>query len=138
MSNPCLSCGACCAYFRASFHWLETSAAEGGLTPIELTVPVTAHCVAMRGSDRKPPRCIALEGSIGEAVRCSIYPLRASPCRNFQAAWVNGEPNERCDRARAAHGLPPLAPAVSPLVADLQSAAAMPMTGEPPALECAN
>jgi uncharacterized protein len=110
MSNPCLSCGACCAFFRASFHWLETNAAGAGLVPAELTVPVSKHLVAMRGSDRKPPRCIALEGSIGISVRCSIYAERASPCRDFQASWVDGVHNERCDRSRAAHGLPPLAP----------------------------
>lgn len=110
MSNPCLSCGACCAFFRASFHWLETSAAAGGATPAELTVQVSQHLVAMRGTDRNPPRCIALEGSIGSSVRCSIYELRASPCRDFQASWVDGQHNERCDRARAAHGLLPLPP----------------------------
>jgi Fe-S-cluster containining protein len=110
MSNPCLSCGACCAFFRASFHWLDTDAAPEGLVPAELTVPVTKHLVAMRGSDRKPPRCIALEGSIGISVKCSIYEKRASPCRDFQASWVDGNHNERCDRSRAAHGLPPLAP----------------------------
>lgn len=64
----------------------------------------------MRGTDRKPPRCIALEGDIGRSVRCTIYERRASPCRDFQASWVDGQHNERCDRARAAHGLPPLAP----------------------------
>ncbi|RBC12798.1 YkgJ family cysteine cluster protein, partial [Xanthomonas oryzae pv. oryzae] len=21
MAHPCLTCGACCAYFRVSFHW---------------------------------------------------------------------------------------------------------------------
>ncbi|HEX5787322.1 MAG TPA: YkgJ family cysteine cluster protein [Woeseiaceae bacterium] len=111
-SNPCLSCGACCAYFRASFHWLETTAAAGGSVPAELTVPVTPHLVAMRGSDRKPPRCVALEGTIGAAVRCSIYERRASPCRDFKASWADGSHNERCDRARAAHGLPPLLPRI--------------------------
>jgi len=110
MSNPCLLCGACCAWFRASFHWLETSDAPGGLTPAELTLPVSKHLVAMRGTDRKPPRCVALDGEIGVSVRCSIYPRRASPCSNFQASWVEGVHNERCDRARAAHGLPPLPP----------------------------
>jgi Fe-S-cluster containining protein len=118
MSNPCLSCGACCAYFRASFHWLETTAAADGITPAELTVPVSRHFVAMRGSDRRPPRCIALEGTIGNAVRCSIYDRRASPCREFQASWVDGVHNERCDRARAAHGLLPLPPPAASLVAD--------------------
>ena len=109
MSNPCLSCGACCAFFRASFHWLET-AAGGGTVPTELTVPVTPHLVAMRGTDRSRPRCIALHGDIGVAVHCTNYVLRASPCRDFQASWVDGVHNERCDRARAAHGLPPLMP----------------------------
>ena len=110
MSNPCLSCGACCACFRASFHWLETTTAPDGATPAELTVQVSPHLVAMRGTDRKPPRCIALEGSIGNSVRCSIYERRASPCRDFQASWVDGRHNERCDRARAVYGLPPLPP----------------------------
>lgn len=114
MSNPCLSCGACCAFFRASFHWLETDAAPDGVTPAELTEPVTRHLVAMRGTNGKAPRCIALEGSIGQAVRCSIYERRASPCREFQASWVDGVHNERCDRARAVHGLPPLPPPLTP------------------------
>lgn len=110
MSNPCLSCGACCAYFRASFHWLET--APSGLVPAEMTVRVSPQHVAMRGTERHPPRCIALQGQIGSAVHCSIHALRASPCRDFQASWVDGVHNERCDRARAAHGLPPLSPDV--------------------------
>ena len=108
MSNPCLSCGACCAYFRASFHWLET--APSGITPLELTVRISPQHVAMRGTEHQPPRCIALQGEIGGAVHCSIYALRASPCREFQASWVDGFYSERCDRARAAHGLPPLPP----------------------------
>jgi Fe-S-cluster containining protein len=108
MSNPCLSCGACCAYFRASFHWLET--APCGITPAELTIRISPQHVAMRGTEQQPPRCTALEGEIGSAVRCSIYALRASPCREFQASWVNGVHNVRCDRARSAHGLPPLLP----------------------------
>lgn len=110
MWNPCLECGACCAFFRASFHWSESDAALGGPTPPELTVKVTPHLVAMRGTAGNPPRCIALHGEIGKAVRCSIHPQRPSPCREFQASWVDGVHNERCDRARAAHGLPPLEP----------------------------
>lgn len=110
MSNPCLSCGACCAHFRVSFHWLETNVAPDGLTPVEFTVPVTGHRVAMRGTEGRSPRCIALDGTIGDSVSCSIYEQRASPCRSFQAAWADGQPNEFCDKARAAHGLPPLEP----------------------------
>ena len=64
----------------------------------------------MRGTEVRPPRCVALQGEIGDAVHCSIYPLRASPCREFKASWVDGIPNERCDRARATHGLAPLPP----------------------------
>lgn len=108
MTNPCLSCGACCAYFRASFHWLET--VPSGITPAELTVRISPQHVAMRGTERQSPRCVALDGQIGSGVRCSIYALRASPCRDFQASWVDGIHNERCDRARAAHGLSPLLP----------------------------
>lgn len=119
MSNPCITCGACCAYFRASFHWLETTAAPNGLTPAELTVPVTRHLVAMRGSDRSTPRCVALAGDIGHSVRCTIYDRRASPCRDFPYSWADGVHNERCDRARAAHGLPPLpAPVADPQAID--------------------
>jgi Fe-S-cluster containining protein len=110
MSNSCLSCGACCAHFRASFHWLETTLAPDGLTHAGLTVPVNGHLVAMRGTEGRFPRCVALEGSIGHSVRCSIYERRASPCRNFQVSWAEGQRNERCDAARAAHGLAPLPP----------------------------
>ena len=112
MSNPCLECGACCAFYRVSFHWSEAERFLGGVTPVELTQPVTAHRAAMRGTDRPRPRCVALEGEIGQTVRCSIYTQRPSPCREFTASWVDGRRNERCDQARAAHGLPPLTPPV--------------------------
>ncbi len=110
MGNPCITCGACCAQFRVSFHWSEADPAVGGGTPPHLTVPVTPHRVAMRGTQKRPPRCVALQGEIGTSVRCMIHPLRPSPCREFEASWVEGTRNERCDRARAAHGLPPLSP----------------------------
>ena len=110
--NPCINCGACCAYFRATFHWAETDPFLGGQVPVAMTVQVTPHRVAMIGSDRHPPRCIALEGQIGESVSCSIYPVRAQVCRDFQASWVDGVHNPRCDQARAAHGLPPLEPRI--------------------------
>jgi len=62
----------------------------------------------MIGMDGSTPRCIALEGNIGEKVRCTIYENRSSVCRDFDASWIKGLPNERCDKARAAWGLPPL------------------------------
>lgn len=60
--------------------------------------------------DGSTPRCIALAGAIGEEVKCTIYENRSSVCRDFDASWINGEQNERCDKARAAWGLPPLEP----------------------------
>jgi len=71
-------------------------------------VPVTPHRVAMRGTDARMPRCVALDGEIGLAVRCTIYERRASPCRDFPFSYADGERNERCDQARKSHGLPPL------------------------------
>ena len=109
-ANPCIECGACCAHFRVSFHWSEAASAHGGLTPAELTTKVSPHHAAMQGTCGAAPRCVALDGEIGKAVSCRIYAQRPSPCREFEASWVNGVRSERCDAARAAHGLPPLAP----------------------------
>lgn len=105
--NPCLGCGACCAFFRASFHWMETDSG-GGTVPADLTLPFTHHRVVMRGTTGSAPRCTALEGEIGVAVGCAIHPLRSSICRAFKPAWEDDQPNPDCDRARAGHGLPPL------------------------------
>ncbi|MEJ2096277.1 MAG: YkgJ family cysteine cluster protein [Deltaproteobacteria bacterium] len=57
-------------------------------------------------SFRQHHRCIALEGSIGVHVRCTIYDGRPSPCRNFMAAWQDDIANDQCNRARALYGLP--------------------------------
>ena len=78
--NPCMTCGACCAYFRVSFYWAEADDA-GGLVPSALT-----------------------------AVHCTIYENRPSPCREFAMSGENGEENDACNRARARYGLPPLRP----------------------------
>jgi Fe-S-cluster containining protein len=72
LENPCVTCGACCALFRVSFHWSEADAGTGGRTPAELSVRVTPHRVAMRGTEKVPIRCIALEGEIGKRVGCTI------------------------------------------------------------------
>lgn len=76
--------------------------------PDDLVVQINPTRVAMIGTDAKPARCIALAGEVGSCVSCTIYEQRSSPCREFDAAWVNGQPNPSCDAARAAHGLPPL------------------------------
>ncbi|MFJ2536064.1 MULTISPECIES: YkgJ family cysteine cluster protein [unclassified Pseudomonas] len=105
--SPCLNCGACCSHFRVSFFWGECSS-SGGTVPDELVTQITPSRVAMIGTDRKSPRCISLAGEIGNAVQCTIYDKRSSPCREFEASWENGEQNTDCDAARARFGLPPL------------------------------
>lgn len=108
ISNPCLKCGACCAFYRASFYWAEGDDATAGGVPAELTRKLDDFRRMMIGTGGSTPRCIALEGTIGEKVRCTIYESRSSVCRDFQAAWIDAKPNERCEKARAAWGLSPL------------------------------
>lgn len=79
--------------------------------PAELTVPVTPHLSAMKGTHLEvDSRCVALEGDVGKKVGCTIYEKRPGACREFQASFENGERDERCDKARAAKGLRPLSP----------------------------
>lgn len=110
MDNPCLRCGACCAYFRVSFYWSEADPFLGGTVPQELTTPLNPYRSAMQGTLHAPMRCIALDGDIAARVCCSIYEKRPSPCRELEPWDEDGQPNERCNKARAAHGLPPLEP----------------------------
>jgi Fe-S-cluster containining protein len=69
----CLSCGACCAAFRVDFHCSDLASADAPGVPVELTVPLTATLVRMRGTDEAPPRCVALAGEVGKSVACTIY-----------------------------------------------------------------
>ncbi|WP_119065587.1 YkgJ family cysteine cluster protein [Aggregatilinea lenta] len=113
-TNPCLTCGACCAHFRVSFYWGEADPAQGGTVPPDLTEDLTDFRRCMKGTDQKHPRCAALLGEIGSSVRCTIYEGRPSPCREFGVDWDEDhlryvvEDLDRCTRARAAFGLPPL------------------------------
>jgi hypothetical protein len=108
--HPCLRCGACCAMYRASFYWSE-AVSGGGTVPDELTERVSPFHLAMRGTNQANPRCVALEGEIGGAARCSIYPLRSSSCHEVEPSWESGRRDDRCDAARLRHGLAPLTPA---------------------------
>ncbi|HCR0118313.1 TPA: YkgJ family cysteine cluster protein [Klebsiella aerogenes] len=105
--NPCMTCGACCAYFRVSFYWAEADDA-GGVVPTQLTEPLPPFLRCMSGTNQRQSRCTALSGEIGESVHCTIYHQRPSPCREFAMSGEGGELNEACDRARARYGLPPL------------------------------
>ncbi|MBU1172384.1 MAG: YkgJ family cysteine cluster protein [Proteobacteria bacterium] len=108
--NPCLSCGACCAYYRVSFYWAEADDAPFGTVPSEKTEPHGPFRRAMIGTNKKMPRCLCLQGEIGINVFCDIYDQRSSVCKNFDASWVKDVWNERCDMARMAWGLDPLEP----------------------------
>ncbi|MGN6512984.1 MAG: YkgJ family cysteine cluster protein [Lysobacteraceae bacterium] len=111
MPHPCLSCGACCAAFRVSFHWSEAEPALGGQVPAALAEPVRPHELAMRGTSRARPRCIALDAQIGRRSRCTIHARRPSTCAALLPSWEGGAASPQCDRARRAHGLPVLTPA---------------------------
>lgn len=108
--HPCLRCGACCAFYRTSFYWAEADDVTDGGVPVELTRQLTPHLRVMCGTDQARPRCVALEGTIGEQVFCRIHPQRSSTCRDYAASYESGEANPRCDAARAAYGLAALTP----------------------------
>ena len=99
MSQACVTCGVCCASLRVSFYWSESDDHPDGTVPRHLVVPISPYHVAMRGTEAKPARCIALQGEVGESVGCGIYARRASTCRDFKA----GEP--RCNQLRIARGM---------------------------------
>ena len=104
----CQSCGACCAAFRVSFYWAETTAHPFGSVPEEMTERVNTARICMKGTNSSTPRCYALEGEIGRQVACRIYPLRSSTCREYTVFMADGSLNPRCNTARQKHGLPPL------------------------------
>jgi len=106
--HPCLTCGACCTQYRVAFHWMESDEFTAGGVPAHLTERVDAHRLCMQGTYAPPIRCVALDAEIGVYSRCSIHPNRPSVCREVDASWEFGVASSQCDRARIAHGLPPL------------------------------
>ena len=114
LDNPCIQCGACCAFFRVSFYWEESTPANQEGIPQTLTEELSEFLQCMKGTNQPHPRCIALCGKIGEKVSCSIYAQRSSSCREFGLHTeqgrleVDGENLVRCNEARKAWNLPPL------------------------------
>jgi Fe-S-cluster containining protein len=104
-NNPCLTCGACCAFFLVSFPSHEADQSAGGLVPSELTRRSANSRRCMKGTETRRPRCVALNGFIGARVDCRIYASRPSTCRAFSRSWEYDASNFLCDRARAAYGL---------------------------------
>ncbi|MGE4133991.1 MAG: YkgJ family cysteine cluster protein, partial [Bdellovibrionales bacterium] len=82
--NPCLGCGACCAFFRVQFYWSEE-------VPSALSVDLDSRHRCMRGTEKKHrPKCIALVGRIGQNAKCGVYENRPTPCRRVEASYENG------------------------------------------------
>jgi Fe-S-cluster containining protein len=88
------------------FHVSQTRRG-GGTVPDHLVQPAARDHVRMRGTDGDPPRCVALDGVVGQHTGCAIYEGRPQPCRDFEPSRP-GAPNPHCDAARARHGLAPL------------------------------
>ncbi len=105
--NPCMSCGACCALFKVVFDQSETDENQGGVVPVQYTIKINKTQSAMRGTERGNKRCVALEGSVGHRVSCTIYGQRPTCCHNFRATWEKDFVNYTCNRARTTYGLQP-------------------------------
>ena len=102
--DTCLSCGACCAFFRVSFYW-----AEGETMPSDVIEQLSPVYSCMKGTNQKNPRCVMLSGEIGQQVSCTMYEHRSSSCKEVQAG------DEQCNKARYAHGLIPLVDVEQPM-----------------------
>lgn len=61
----------------------------------------------MAGTNSATPHCTALTGVVGQQVQCIVYDQRPSPCREVEPG------DDKCIRARARHGLAPLAVATT-------------------------
>lgn len=103
-----MKCGACCVTYPVIFAPQELDSVPEGWVPAALTETVYSHCVHMAGTARHPRRCVALQGTIGVEVSCTIYAQRPTPCREFAPAADAGHGDARCADARRLHGLPPL------------------------------
>jgi Fe-S-cluster containining protein len=109
VANPCLSCGACCQHFRVSMYMGEMASSPCGTVPDDMVSVINPLMVCMKGTEAGHGRCIALRGTVGEpGIRCEIYPLRPSPCREYRVWSEDGTPNPDCQRLRKAIGLSPL------------------------------
>lgn len=104
IKHPCQSCGACCAFFRVSFHWSEVLTGSHGV-PALLTEKISPHMSAMIGTNKKNPRCASLKGEIGVDTTCRVYENRSSSCRSFEPSFENGRINVLCEQARLGKGL---------------------------------
>ena len=103
----CQRCGACCRNGAENQRegvdeWVEVGADEAlarrqrGAALLVRNEEGTLHLRMVDGG-----RCIALRGSIGRRVRCSIYEARPMVCREYDAGtctvWTKMLPKPRLD-----------------------------------------
>ena len=108
MESPCTICGACCVTYRVTFAREELDDSLGGIVPSHLALATDGRRASMKGTQLRTPRCIALQGTVGQRVVCAIYDRRPSPCRAFAPQAAAGHGDMCCADARRAHGLAPL------------------------------
>jgi len=101
INNPCLTCGACCSFYRVSFFEGEIIS---GYASEELISELQFPYVCMKGTENGG-KCVCLMGEIGKNIHCSIYDKRSNPCRDFHIWDSQGKINPRCNKARKVHGL---------------------------------
>jgi len=96
VSDPCQTCGACCAH---SADWPRFS-----LESDEALSRIPAALIDAAGSGMRcvGDRCAALSGKVGVATACTIYAVRPDVCR----ACAPGD--AECAIARRGAGLAPL------------------------------
>jgi len=94
--NPCVSCGACCAY---SENWPRFSTEDDAALELIPAVLVNTRQSGMRCEG---DRCAALSGKVGVATSCTIYAVRPDVCRTCMPGDVE------CTIARKKFGLPAL------------------------------
>lgn len=96
--NPCLSCGACCAYSETWPRFTTEDEAALDLIPEKF---VNERHAGMRCDG---DRCSALSGQVGVATSCMIHAVRPEVCRVCMPGDVE------CGMARKKWGLPALSP----------------------------
>jgi Fe-S-cluster containining protein len=111
-TNPCLNCGACCSHFRVAFYHGELNYHPAGFVPDEMAEKVNGDYACMSGTKYGGGRCIALRGTIGKSISCSIYENRPTPCRKYRVWLEDGSPNPDCQKLRAQIGLKLLEPII--------------------------
>lgn len=91
----CIKCGACCNYFHnIPILPEEVSLIDKNLKQYTMISPLqTKNGLSMKFVEGTK-RCIALEGQIGQSVKCSVYDIRPPVCRKFEPG------SDLCKKAR--------------------------------------